>query len=68
MVWALHPYWKRVCIPNGFILDEQNTQKEGVYFLYRNNNFRIVLNMDYHEAPQNEVLLSKSFEIKNRWC
>ncbi len=58
------PTEKGVCIPNGFVLDEQNIQKEDIYFLYENSNFWLTLNMDHHETPQNEILLNKSFEIK----
>lgn len=58
------PTEKGVCIPNGFILDVQNTQKEDIYFLYENSDFSLALNMDHHETPQDEILLNKSFEIK----
>ncbi|MTC14562.1 T6SS immunity protein Tli4 family protein [Providencia alcalifaciens] len=53
-----------VCIPNGFILDDNSKQQEDIYFLYENSDFSLAINMDHHETPQDEILLNKSFEIK----
>ncbi|GAB1438566.1 hypothetical protein MASR2M36_13190 [Providencia sp.] len=58
------PTERGVCIPNGFILDDNSKQQEDIYFLYENSDFSLAINMDHHETPQDEILLNKSFEIK----
>lgn len=58
------PIEKGVCIPNGFILDDENKPTERLYFLYENNDFSLSVNMEDHVTAVDDTLLSRSSEIK----
>nr|WP_255586405.1 MULTISPECIES: T6SS immunity protein Tli4 family protein [Providencia] len=58
------PKGKGVCIPNGFILDDENQPNERLYFLYENNDFGLSAIMEDHVTAADDTLLSRSSEIK----
>ncbi|WP_374448510.1 T6SS immunity protein Tli4 family protein [Providencia sp.] len=58
------PKGKGVCIPNGFILDDENQPNERLYFLYENNDFGLSAIMEDHVTAVDDTLLSRSSEIK----
>ncbi|VFS53622.1 Uncharacterised protein [Moellerella wisconsensis] len=58
------PTEKGVCIPNGFILDDENKPTERLYFLYENNDFNFSVNIEDHVTAVDDTLLSRSSEIK----
>lgn len=60
------PMGKGVCIPNGFILDNENQPTERLYYLYENNDLSLSINMKDHVTAVDDTLLNRSSEIKNQ--
>ncbi|WP_369308998.1 T6SS immunity protein Tli4 family protein [Providencia rettgeri] len=58
------PIEKGVCIPNGFIVDDDSKPTERLYFLYENDDFSLSVNMEDHVTAVDDTLLNRSSEIK----
>lgn len=57
------PMEKGVCIPNGFILDDNAIPKQDVSFVYDSSEFIFSVESDNRFAGSNDTLLSRSAEI-----
>lgn len=59
------PIEKGVCIPNGFILDDENTHQQKIAFVYENDNFILFLESDNRYLGSSDTLLNREKEINN---
>lgn len=59
------PKDKGICIPNGFILDDNRTHRNDIYNLYENDDFKISINTINNSQNSNDTLLMRESEGKN---
>ena len=57
------PMEKGVCIPNGFILDDNEIPKQDISFVYDTGEFIFSVESDNRFAGSNDTLLNRSTEI-----
>ncbi|MGO2337349.1 T6SS immunity protein Tli4 family protein [Providencia sp.] len=57
------PMEKGACIPNGFILDNNEKPKQQISFIYENDELLLSVESDNRFAGSNDTLLSRSAEI-----
>ncbi|ENR5391957.1 hypothetical protein ACEWIT_001708 [Providencia rettgeri] len=57
------PTEKGACIPNGFILDNNEKPKQQISFIYENDELLLSVESDNRFAGSNDTLLSRSAEI-----
>lgn len=57
------PTAKGVCVPNGFILDDNGKTKQQISFIYENDELLLSIESDNRFTGSNDTLLSRGAEI-----
>ncbi|EKT64495.1 T6SS immunity protein Tli4 family protein, partial [Providencia burhodogranariea] len=59
------PTGKGVCIPNGFILDDDDKHKEQIKFIYKNNELLLSVDVDNSYLASSDTLFSRGAKINS---